>query len=230
MPPPQFLEPQILSPFVDGSSISARSAMPLNNGHSASQPWRPHLVGSKRLAIPSFSTISRRGDDGQDNMINLMLIILGLVFLALILASVLYLFHRRRRLQRLRDGTLPKYEDVKQTNPHGLTIETTHNGRSSVYYIGRDGQPMLQNPHSPPHSPDNVPQIHITFPDEHDENGRAKSGRVLVVRVGDNASVGLEPMHEEQLPAYEKEAKGQFQSIDMNQIGGLKEKDRTLFQ
>lgn len=89
---------------------------------------------------------------------------------------------------------------------------------------------MLQNPQSPPHSPDNVPQIHITFPDEHDENGRAKSGRVLVVRVGDNATVGLEPMHDEQLPAYEKDTKGQFQSIDMDQIGGLKEKDRTLFQ
>jgi hypothetical protein len=198
--------------------------------NAATKPWRPHLVGTNRLATPSFSIISRRNDDGQEKMINLMLIILGLVFLALILASLLYLFHRRRRLQRLQKNTLPSYDDVKQVNPRGLTIETTHNGRSSVYYIGRDGQPMLQNPHSPPHSPDNVPQIHITFPDEHDENGRTKSGRVLVVRVGDNAAVGLEPMHEEQLPAYEKEAKGQFQSIDMDRIGGLKEKDRTLFQ
>ncbi|OAQ70143.1 hypothetical protein VFPPC_13309 [Pochonia chlamydosporia 170] len=228
--PPNFLDRQVLSPFVDGSSVTARSAMPSTNGHSVTQPWRPHLVGSKRLAIPSFSTLTRRNDDGQEHMINLMLTVLGLVFFALILASLLYLFHRRRRLQRLRNGTLPTYEDVKQTNPHGLTIETTHNGRSSVYYIGRDGQPMLQNPQSPPHSPDNVPQIHITFPDEHDEHGRAKSGRVLVVRVGDNATVGLEPMHDEQLPAYEKEAKGQFQSIDMDRIGGLKEKDRTMFQ
>ncbi|EFY93901.1 hypothetical protein J3458_007049 [Metarhizium acridum] len=228
--PPTFLTRGTLSPFVEGSSISARSAMPSTDGHFATQPWRSLLVDSKRLAIRSFSTISRRNDDGQNNLIDLMLVILGLVFAALILASLLYLFHRRRRLQHLHNGTLPTYEDVKQTNPRGLTIETTHNGRSSVYYIGRDGQPMLQNPHSPPHSPDNVPQIHITFPEEHDENGRPKSGRVLVVRVGDNAAVGLEPMHEEQLPAYEKESKGQFQSIDMDNIGGLKEKDRTLFQ
>lgn len=89
---------------------------------------------------------------------------------------------------------------------------------------------MLANPHSPPHSPDNVPEIHITFPDEQDEQGRPKSGRVLVVRVGDNATVGLEPVREEQLPAYEKEAKGGFYTIDMNQIGGLKEKDRNMFQ
>jgi len=164
-------------------------------------------------------------------MINLLLIILGLVFLALILASLLFLFQRRRRIMRQRMQNLAAQNETKQTSNHrGLTIETSHNGRSSILYIGRDGQPMLQNPNSPPHSPDNVPEIHITFPDEQDDQGRSRTGRVLVVRVGDNATVGLEPMHEEQLPAYEKEAKGQFQSIDMDQIGGLKEKDRSLFQ
>ncbi|KAG5949739.1 hypothetical protein E4U60_000024 [Claviceps pazoutovae] len=215
------------------SSMAARSAMPASsNKLVAAEPWRPHLVGrsSKRLASPSFHTISRRGQDGSDNMINLMIILLGLVFFSLVAASLLFLFLRRRRQQHL-DGNddLPTYDDVKSPHP-GLKIETTHNGRSSIYYITRDGEPMLQNPNSPPHSPDNVPQIHITFPDEHDENGETKSGRVLVVRVGDNATVGLEPMEEEQLPAYEKEVKGQFQSIDIDQIGGLKEKDSPLFQ
>lgn len=188
------------------------------------------FLGGQQPAIPSSPTLSRRGVDAPDNVINMMIILLGVAFCALLLAS-LFSFLVRRRFQRLRGATLPTYEDVKQTrNPPSLTIETSHNGRSSVYYIGRDGQPMLQNPNLPPHSPDNVPQIHITFPDEPDENGRTKSGRVLVVRVGDNATVGLEPMQEEQLPAYEKEAKGQFQTIDMDHIGGLKEKDRTLFQ
>ncbi|KHN99609.1 uncharacterized protein MAM_02462 [Metarhizium album ARSEF 1941] len=228
--PPAILTRDTLSSFVEGSSIPARSAMPSTDRLYSTQPWRPLLVGSKRLAMRSFSNISRRSDDGQNNLIDLMLAILGLVFIGLILASLLYLFHRRRRLQRLQNGPLPPYEGVRQTNSCGLTIETTHNGRSSLFYIGRDGQPMLQNPYSPPHSPDNVPQIHITFPDEQDENGHAKSGRVLVVRVGDNAAVGLEPMREEELPAYEKESKGQFQSVDMDKIGGLKEKDRTLFQ
>jgi len=73
-----------------------------------------------------------------------------------------------------------------------------------------------------------VPEIRITFPDETDESGRPKSGRVVVVRISETGGVGLEPLHdhEEQLPAYEKEVKdGQkFQSIDMNSIGGLKEK------
>ncbi|KAG5951551.1 hypothetical protein E4U53_002838 [Claviceps sorghi] len=231
MPPSALQFEGTPSPFdgADGSLIMARSAMPFPDKLVAVGPWRPHLVGSKRLAIPSFPTISRRSQDGSDTMINMMIILLGLVFFSLLLASLLFLFVRRRRQQHSRNGDLPAYDDVKHAqNPHGLTIETSHNGRSSIFFIAGGGEPMLSNPRSPPHSPDNVPQIHITFPDEHDENGETKSGRVLVVRVGDNATVGLEPMQEEQLPAYEKEAKGaQFQSIDMDQIGGLKEKDES---
>lgn len=87
---------------------------------------------------------------------------------------------------------------------------------------------MLADPNAPPHSPTNVPEIHITFPDEHDEHGRRKNGRVLLVRVGET-TVGLEPLKEEQLPAYEKEGGNTFYSIDMDHIGGLKEKDRSQF-
>ncbi|KAG5999401.1 hypothetical protein E4U54_001870 [Claviceps lovelessii] len=235
--PPNFLKiGRTLSPFngADGFLITARSAMPASTDNLVvAAPWRPHLVGSKRLAFPSFPTISRRNfQDGSDNMINMMIILLGFVFFSLVFASLLFLFLRRRRQRNPANSDLPAYDDVKHGQNHrGLTIETTHNGRSSIFFISPDGEPMLANPKSPPHSPDNVPQIHITFPDEHDENGETKSGRVLVVRVGDNAAVGLEPMQEEQLPAYEKEVKGgQFQSIDMDQIGGLQEKDRTQFQ
>ncbi|RGP78124.1 hypothetical protein FLONG3_3766 [Fusarium longipes] len=193
--------------------------------------------------MPSILNLVNRSDmpvdsDGSDDsMINLMLGLLGLVFLGLVLVAVLFLF-RRARLQKQaaikseEDG-LPSYYDSDSkrfANHRGLTIETTHNGRSSVFVINQDGRPMLANPNSPPYSPDNVPEIHITFPDEQDEQGRQQNGRVLVVRVGDNSAVGLEPMNDEQLPAYEKEAKGQFYSIDMDQIGGLKEKDRTQFQ
>lgn len=82
---------------------------------------------------------------------------------------------------------------------------------------------MMRESSSPPLSPDSVPEIRITFPDEQDESGRRKSGRVVVVRVGET-SVGLEPLQDEQLPAYEKEA-GRFHSIDIERIGGLKEKE-----
>ncbi|KAL6851579.1 hypothetical protein J3F83DRAFT_666862 [Trichoderma novae-zelandiae] len=177
-----------------------------------------------------------RGDDsdsGSDAAINAWLIALGVTFFMLSLVSILLVLRRVRRKRGLdeQEPVLPSYDDVKNGNHNhrGLTIETTHNGRSSVLFIGRDGQPMLRTPGAPPHSPDNVPEIHITFPDEQDEQGRPKSGRVVVVRVGENATVGLEPMHDEQLPAYEKETNGQFYSVDMDKIGGLKEKDHSYF-
>lgn len=186
------------------------------------------------LARTTTSDVSEDQEDGSDKLINILLLVLGLVFLALLAVSLLFLFRRYRNRQRMHKENLPSYTEAGygsgSLNHHGLTIETKHHGRSSTIYISRDGAPMLANPHSPPHSPDNVPQIHITFPDEQDSEGKRKSGRVLVVRVGDNATVGLEPMQEEELPAYEKESKNGFSTLDMDQIGGLKEKDHDLFK
>lgn len=186
-------------------------------------PALPKQMARSVLAI-------RGDDDGNSNVIHLLIIVLSvLVVLGLLLVGVLILLKRTRRQQRQRNS-LPQYNDVVQdngargNNHQRLTIET-RNGRSSVLVM-KDGQPMLANPSSPPHSPDNVPEIHITFPEEEDESGRRKSGRVLVVRVGDNATVGMEPLDEEQLPAYEKESSHQFYSIDMDDIGGLREKER----
>ncbi|KAG5779141.1 hypothetical protein H9Q73_007214 [Fusarium xylarioides] len=250
-----FVLPTISGPSPTTSVFGTRQAF-IDELLAISSPW--HVAGftfvlstnpllhlryiqpQTLFTMPSILNLVTRSDmpadsDGSnDNMINLMLGLLGLVFLGLILVAILFLFRRARRqkqqtIQSEEDG-LPSYYDSNSkrfTNHRGLTIETTHNGRSSVFVVNQDGRPMLANPNSPPYSPDNVPEIHITFPDEKDEQGRQQSGRVLVVRVGDNSTVGLEPMNEEQLPAYEKEAKGQFYSIDMDQIGGLKEKDRT---
>ena len=188
-------------------------------------------VHSRRSSSDTADDMPSDSDELPDNMINLMLAVLGIVFFGLILVSMLFLFRRARRNRQMKQAQLlPSYHDASSKNTRGLTIETTHNGRSSVLVIGRDGQPMLPNPSSPPHSPDNVPEIRITFPDEQDAQGRQQSGRVLIVRVGENATVGLEPVHEEQLPAYEKDNKSGFYSLDMDQIGGLMEKDRSLFQ
>lgn len=163
--------------------------------------------------------------DISENAINIVLLVLGFTFFTLIIASAAFLFRRRRQNQqrRRRAETLPAY-----SKGSSLSIDEKVDNRASVVYIGRDGQPMLQNPGAPPQSPENVPEIHITFPDEQDESGRQQSGRVLIVRVGDNATIGLEPM-DEQLPAYEKESKTQFKTIDMDSIGGLKEKERTVY-
>jgi hypothetical protein len=161
-----------------------------------------------------------------------MIALLCLVFFSLVLLAILVLLRRLRRREQMRSQALPQYSISESKhvgmNRNGLTIHTVGGMRSSVIVINKDGQPMLSNPRSPPHSPDNVPEIHITFPDEQDEQGRPKSGRVVVVRVGET-SVGLEPLRDdEQLPAYEKESSGngaRFYAIDMDRIGGLKEKE-----
>jgi hypothetical protein len=180
--------------------------------------------------MDSFSKLAARGLGDDGSVVNLLIAILSLVFFGLLLVALLTLFRRMRRNQQMRRDTLPQYHEINRNgNLHHLTIDTKcldGYARGSVIYFNKDGQPMLANPKSPPHSPDNVPAIHITFPDEQDDQGRRKSGRVVVVRVGD-ATVGLEPLHEEQLPAYEKESKTQFYSIDMEKIGGLKEKERN---
>ncbi|OIW33997.1 hypothetical protein CONLIGDRAFT_554320, partial [Coniochaeta ligniaria NRRL 30616] len=179
--------------------------------------------------MESFTNIVSRGladDSSNSNLVNLLIALLSLVFLGMVLLAMFFGVRRMRKQKQLREQTLPQYQDVKRNSNHRrLTIETKGGmGRSSVI-IFKDGQPMLANPQSPPHSPDNVPEIHITFPDEEDKQGRRKSGRVVVVRLSEGSNVGLEPVNDEQLPAYEKESNTQFYSIDMNQIGGLKEKD-----
>jgi len=183
--------------------------------------------------MESFKNIVSRGladDASNSNLVNLLIALLSLVFLGMVLLAMFFGLRRVRKQKQLREQTLPQYQDVKRTSNHRrLTIETKGGvGRSSVI-IFKDGQPMLANPQSPPHSPDNVPEIHITFPDEEDKQGRRKSGRVVVVRLSEGSNVGLEPVNDEQLPAYEKESNTQFYSIDMNQIGGLKEKDRSNY-
>lgn len=179
--------------------------------------------------MDSLRTLAARSTTpaADGTLINLMIALLALVFVGLISFAILILLRRmRKRKQQMMGSTLPMYNDsdVKRTGNHRRLTIQTGNGRSSTIVFNKDGQPMLANPQQPPHSPDNVPQIHITFPDEQDDQGRPLSGRVVVVRVGET-SVGLEPLNDEQLPAYEKDSKSQFYAIDIEKIGGLREKE-----
>ncbi|KAI1463326.1 uncharacterized protein F4812DRAFT_251536 [Daldinia caldariorum] len=188
--------------------------------------------------MSTFSNLIARGNailsrrdlemgDEPDKVIDLMIGFLGVAFLALVLVVLLIMMRRAKRERQLQDETLPQYNDIKHDDgtTRRFTIQTA-DGRSSILVV--NGRPMLNDPSSPPYSPNNIPEIHITFPDEQDEQGHNKGGRVVVVRVGET-TVGLEPVKEEQLPAYEKESSTSFHSIDMDQIGGLKEKDRSQF-
>lgn len=71
-----------------------------------------------------------------------------------------------------------------------------------------------------------MPEIRITFPEEEDEAGKSKSGRVVVVRISETGGLGLEPYSYEKLPAYQQSDAERFQSLDLDRMGGLKELER----
>ncbi|KAF3003055.1 hypothetical protein E8E13_007140 [Curvularia kusanoi] len=172
----------------------------------------------------NIKNLAARSTDGDANNLTVPLLttLAILVILALVLmAALIWLRNiRAARKQAELDAQLPLYE--KRQSSRRLTITTMPygKGRESVV-VYSEKQDLMSSGASSPTSP--VPEIRITFPDEVDEAGKRQSGRVVVVRVGDH-SVGLEPVTED-LPAYQRDAADRFDSLDLDRIGGLKEKD-----
>jgi hypothetical protein len=152
---------------------------------------------------------------------NLLLALLTLVFFALALAGILFILRRRRPKEE--EEVLPTHH--KTSNHRRLTITATpYNRKPEPIHVYDEKRNLIENSSSPPDSP--VPEIRITFPDEEDQSGRKKNGRVVVVRIGDSGSVGMEPVKQDRdLPPYQTEQSGRFQSLDLERIGGLKEKN-----
>ncbi|KAI9718901.1 MAG: hypothetical protein M1812_003785 [Candelaria pacifica] len=161
-------------------------------------------------------------------MVNLLIALLVLVLCSLLLVAGLFMLRSYRRTKR--DASLPLYNEKpsgKKSNHRRLTITAAPYGRrSESVYVYSEKQHLVDNSSSPPPSP--IPEIRITFPEEEDEAGKRQSGRVLVVRVGD-AGVGLEPLVEDNLPPYQKSDAERFQSIDLERIGGLREKEQRWY-
>lgn len=160
--------------------------------------------------------VGRGEEEGMDStMVGLLASLLVLVILAIVLVGGLLFLRNMRR--KAKEAELPLYEK-RQSNHRRLTITASpfRSGRDSVV-VYSEKQDLMTNSSSPPDSP--VPEIRITFPDEVDATGKRQSGRVVVVRVGDT-SVGLEPVRDD-LPPYQQR---DFDSLDLDRIGGLKEK------
>jgi len=139
-----------------------------------------------------------------------------LIVLAMALGGSLYVLRRIRRARK-EAGKLPSYESATR-NQNGLTINTENS------YTYSEKQNLIDNSQPMPMTPDSVPEIRITFPEEEDKDGRRVSGRVMVVQVGE-AGVGfVKPLNQDGLPPYQQERpQERFDSVDMERIGGLKE-------
>lgn len=150
--------------------------------------------------------------------VDLLISLLVLILLALTLVGSLLVLRRKRQLRK-QQSVLPIHNGQCSSHQRQLTITA---GKTDSVLVYDEKRNLMENSSSPTCSP--LPEIRITFPEEVDESGKRKSGRVVVVRISDAGSVGLEPCREE-LPPYQATDAGRFHSLDIERMGGLKEKE-----
>lgn len=179
--------------------------------------------------MDAFRRLVVRNDDDDEvegltpTMVNLLISLLVLVLFGLVLVGALLVLRRKRRV--IEQSQLPVHSGQCVTTPnhHRVTITASAPGKQEPVFVYDEKRNFIQNTSSPPSSA--VPEIRITFPEEEDETGKRKSGRVVVVRISESGRVGLEPCPDEELPPYQSEDSGRFQSLDLERMGGLKEKE-----
>jgi hypothetical protein len=151
---------------------------------------------------------------------DLVVALLALVLLALCLIGMLYYLRRQRQAHKR--NLLPTHR--RCPSQRRVTISaTSFLGDAESIYVVDEKQDLTNHSSSLQNSP--VPEIRITFPDEDGANGKRQSGRVVVLRIADSGSVGMEPLTRDQLPPYQQHDAERFQSLDLGRMGGLKEKD-----
>jgi hypothetical protein len=177
--------------------------------------------------MDTIKHLLRRDDglDGRENefgasMGSLVLVFFGLLIMASALSiSLLYL--RRRRLAR-QQTLLPTYQHTHHNRSASTTNLPTFGHNDSVF-VYDEKMNLIANSSSPPSS--GVPEIRVTFPDEEGNSGQRQHGRVVVVHVTDTGSIGMSPLNQEQLPPYQRSDADRFQSLDLERMGGLREKE-----
>jgi len=137
------------------------------------------------------------------------------------LCSIALFFLRRRRLAKKQAALLPKYHQPSHHRSPSIS-NFNMNGKNESIFVYDEKMNLIHNSSSPPSTA--VPEIHITFPDEDGVSGADQKGRVVVVHITDTGSVGMEPLNHDKLPPYQQEDAARFQSLDLDRIGGLREK------
>ena len=144
-------------------------------------------------------------DDGDDDKlspaaVDILIILLVLVFIAMCLVTILF-FYRRVCHNKQNNHLLPVHHRHRDHHHHhhhhSLTVTTLPTGEQSISVVQRESLPL--------------PEIRLTFPDDDEDQHQ------LIVKIGDSGSVGLEPCPPP--PPYCEH------SLDLDRIGGLKEKD-----
>lgn len=159
-------------------------------------------------------------DFDNDDSTNGLLFGLFILSVFACLMSVSIVFWRRRRRLAQQAAILPTHQPRGHHRSLTITTTPTYVGQDKVF-VYDEKMNLIANSHGPRDSA--VPEIRITFPDEVDPQGEKLAGRVVVVRITDSGSVGMEPLQQEQLPPYQQADSERYQSLDLNLMGGLRE-------
>ena len=163
-------------------------------------------------------------DSFSPGMGSLVYIFFSLLLVASVLALALICLRRKRLArQRQHQPLLPSYNHSSHHRSHSMTNIPTI-GRNDSIFVYDEKMNLIANSSSPPST--TVPEIRLTFPEDDERPGQS-SGRVVVVHVTDTGSIGMAPLEQEPLPPYQRSDADRFQSLDLDRIGGLREKDSS---
>ncbi|EGX50228.1 hypothetical protein TWF173_009905 [Orbilia oligospora] len=162
------------------------------------------------MSTSFVNTLLRRSEDAASSNSTIVQLLTALVVLAglgLLLGGILVVI---RRVKSKNSPTLP-------THTRNLTVTAIpYSSSKRTSWFGNEKSDRPGTPTSP------VPEIRITFPEEESADGKRKSGRVVVVQVGEAGAAFVRDIEPDNLPPYQK---GGFSSVDLSKVGGLKEKE-----
>ena len=182
-------------------------------------------MNSLKQLLPRDPTGLDDDSDYETHMGSLLFVFFSLLLLGSALSmSLLYLRRKRHARQQ---ALLPTYHPRSHHRSVSVTDIPTF-GRNDAVFVYDEKMNLIANSSSPPSS--SVPEIRVTFPEDEDNNGHSQAGRVVVVHVTDTGSVGMSPLNQEQLPPYQRSDAERFQSLDLDSMGGLREKDTAPTQ
>lgn len=151
---------------------------------------------------------------------HLLFVFFTLLLLASLCSVALFILRRKRLAKK--QSMLPTYHRAA-SHHRSPSVSNFNTGKNESIFVYDEKMNLIHNSSSRPTTP--IPEIHITFPDEEGNAGSIKKGRVVIVHVTDSGSVGMGPVGQENLPPYQQEDADRFQSLDLERMGGLKEKE-----
>jgi hypothetical protein len=154
---------------------------------------------------------------------SLLFVFCGLLLTGSVLAIFL-IFLRRKRVAA-HHALIPQYHGRTHAHHRSASVTNIPTTRNESVFVYDEKMNLIANSANPP--PTSVPQIRVTFPDDEENGGQGRAGRVVVVHVTDTGSVGMSPLQQEPAPPYQNADSERFQSLDLERIGGLREKDST---